>query len=198
MVVAKKRSGCFKSGFPACAAESAVIWCTIASGLAAATASPTDTASSPSITTTPSAPSCSSKPSRAGPVAVAVTWWPRATSCGTSRRPNAPLPPATNTRTTITLLTPELTPNPETRQPRPSVTWGTQDIGNYRAAFPHHRDGKTDRLIRGAASYPLGRNVTRAESAIRNSPQPGIPIALGDCGWSAVGRRLGATRHGAC
>ena len=73
MVVAKKRSGCFNSGFPACAAESAVIWCTIASGLAAATASPTDTASSPSITT-PSAPSCSSKLSLAGPVAVAVTW----------------------------------------------------------------------------------------------------------------------------
>ena len=114
MVVAKKRSGCFKSGFPACAAEIAVIWCTIASGLAAATAAPTDTASSPSITT-PSAPSRSSKPSLARPVVVAVTWWPRATSCGTSRRPKAPLPPATNTRTTITLLTPEFTLHPETR-----------------------------------------------------------------------------------
>jgi hypothetical protein len=103
MVVAKKRSGCFKSGFPACAAERAVIWCTIASGRAAATASPTDTASRPSITA-PSAPSRASKPSLPGRVAVAVTWWPRATSCGTSRRPKAPLPPATNTRTTITFL----------------------------------------------------------------------------------------------
>jgi hypothetical protein len=72
MVAAKKRSACFRSGFPACAAESAVIWCTITSGLAVATASPTDTASSPSITTA-SAPSCASKLSLAGPVAVAVT-----------------------------------------------------------------------------------------------------------------------------
>jgi hypothetical protein len=92
-----------KSGWPACATESAVIWCTIASGRAAATASPTETASSPSITT-PSAPSCSSKPSLAALVVVAVTWWPRATSCGTSRRPMTPVPPATNTRTTITVL----------------------------------------------------------------------------------------------
>ena len=72
MVVANQRSRCFKSGFPACAAEIAVIWCTIASGRAAATASPTDTASSPSITT-PSAPSCSSTPSLAALVVVAVT-----------------------------------------------------------------------------------------------------------------------------
>jgi len=135
MVMAKKRSGCFKSGFPACAAESAVIWCTIASGLAAATAAPTDTASSPSITT-PSAASRSSKPSLAAPVAVAVTWWPRVTSCGTSRRPKAPLPPATNTRTTITLLTPELTLNPETRQPRPSVTWGARTSAITVQPFP--------------------------------------------------------------
>ncbi len=105
MVVPKKRSGCFKSGFPACAAESAVIWCTTASGLAAATAAPTDTASSPSITT-PSAPSSASKLSLAEPVAVAVTWWPRATSCGTSRRPKTPLPPATNTRMTVTFPIP--------------------------------------------------------------------------------------------
>ena len=99
---------CFMSGLPACATEIAVIWCTIASGRAVATASPTDTASSPSITT-PSAPSCSSKPSLPGLVVVAVTWWPRATSCGTSRRPMTPVPPATNTRMTITFLSPRFT-----------------------------------------------------------------------------------------
>jgi len=59
-------------------------------------ASPTEIASSPSITTA-SAPSCSTMPNLAALV-VAVTWWPRATSCGTSRRPNTPVPPATNTR----------------------------------------------------------------------------------------------------
>jgi hypothetical protein len=37
-------------------------------------------------------------------VVVAVTWWPRATNCGTSRRPITPVPPAMNTRMTITLL----------------------------------------------------------------------------------------------
>jgi hypothetical protein len=45
-------------------------------------------------------------------VVVAVTWWPRATSWGTSRRPMAPVPPATNTRMTITFLIPELTLSP--------------------------------------------------------------------------------------
>jgi hypothetical protein len=53
----------------------------------------------------------------AGLVVVAVTWWPRATSCGTSRRPKTPVPPATNTRITITVLMPELTLNPETSSP---------------------------------------------------------------------------------
>ena len=33
----------------------------------------------------------------------AVTWWPRATSCGTSRLPTTPVPPATNTRMIIHL-----------------------------------------------------------------------------------------------
>jgi hypothetical protein len=37
-------------------------------------------------------------------VVVAVTWWPRATSWGTSRRPMTPVPPATNTRMSITFL----------------------------------------------------------------------------------------------
>jgi hypothetical protein len=83
--------------------EIAVIWCTIVSGRAPATASPTDTASSPSITTA-SAPSRSSRPRFAALVVVAVTWCPRATSCGTSRCPRTPVPPATNTRMTITLV----------------------------------------------------------------------------------------------
>ena len=91
----------------------------------------TDTGSSPSITA-PSAPSRSSKPSLAGLVVVAVTWWPRATSCGTSRRPKTPVPPATNTRITITVLMPELTLNPETRQSRPSVTFGGKTVGEDR------------------------------------------------------------------
>jgi hypothetical protein len=47
------------------------------------------------------APSCFSKPSLDALVVVAVTWWPRATSWGTSRRPMAPVPPATNTRMTM-------------------------------------------------------------------------------------------------
>jgi hypothetical protein len=111
LVMAPNRSGCLKSGLPACAKESAVIWCTIASGRAAATAAPTDAASSPSITT-PSGPNCFSKPSFAALVVVAVTWWPRATSWGISRRPMAPVPPATNTRMTITFLIPELTLSP--------------------------------------------------------------------------------------
>lgn len=44
------------------------------------------------------APSCSSMGRLLGFVVVAVTWWPRATSCGTSCRPTAPEPPATNSR----------------------------------------------------------------------------------------------------
>jgi hypothetical protein len=100
-VVAKNRSGFLRSGLPACAADSAVIWCTITSGAAPATASPTDIASNPSMTT-PSAPSRANRPSLAALVVVAVTWWPLATSRGTSHRPTTPDPPATNTRITIT------------------------------------------------------------------------------------------------
>src|SRR3954471_16250574 len=92
----------------------AVIWCTTVSGRAAATASRTDGASSPFITT-PSAPSCASRSSLAGLVVVAVTWWPCATSCGTSRRPRTPLARATNTRTAITFLASEPVET-ETRQ----------------------------------------------------------------------------------
>jgi hypothetical protein len=66
---------------------------------------PTETASSPSITT-PSAPSRAREPSLAALVVVAVTWWPRATSCGTSRCPMTAVPPATNTRMTVTFLIP--------------------------------------------------------------------------------------------
>lgn len=69
LVVANHRSMCFMSALP----PMAVIWCVIASGRAAATASPTDAASSPSISTA-SAPSCSSSASLPGVVAVAVTW----------------------------------------------------------------------------------------------------------------------------
>jgi hypothetical protein len=36
------------------------------------------------------------------PPVTAPTPWPRATSCGTNRRPKTPAPPATNTHTTIT------------------------------------------------------------------------------------------------
>ncbi|MGY2746801.1 hypothetical protein ACVWZ8_003918 [Arthrobacter sp. UYCu723] len=97
---------CLISGLPAYVGEIAVIWCTITSGCAAAKASPTHTASKPSITTA-SAPNCSSKPNLPEPVVVAVTRWPRATSCSTTRRPTTPVPPATNTRITITFLIPE-------------------------------------------------------------------------------------------
>ena len=105
----------------------------MASGRAAATASPTEAASRPSITT-PTAPSCFSKPSFAAFVVVAVTWWPRATNCGTSRSPKAPLPPATNTRMTITVLISSLALNPETRQPRPAVTSALTAGGDIRKA----------------------------------------------------------------
>ncbi len=95
--------------------EIPVIWCTITSGPAAATASPTDTASRPSITTA-LAPNWSSKPNLAALVVVAVTWWPLATSRGTSRRPSTPVPPATNTRMIFASLNPEPVSEPETRQ----------------------------------------------------------------------------------
>src|SRR5918995_993991 len=75
----------------------ALIWWMTASGSARATASPTPTASRPS-TTTGSAPSARSPSSLSWSVVVAVTWCPRATSCGVSRRPIAPLPPARSTR----------------------------------------------------------------------------------------------------
>ena len=68
LVVANHRSMCLKSGLPAIE----VIWCTIVSGFAAATASPTDAASSPSITTA-SAPIFSSETSLPGLDVVAVT-----------------------------------------------------------------------------------------------------------------------------
>lgn len=114
-MVAKKRSGFLMLGLPACATDRPVIWITIVSGRAAATASPTDTASSPSITT-PSAPSCSSSPNLPGLVVVAVTWCTRATSCGTRRHPMTPLPPATNSRMTSP-LNPVLALATKTRQP---------------------------------------------------------------------------------
>ena len=78
-----------------------VIWCTTAYGWAAATAASTAPASNPSMTTG-SAPSPANPASPARLVVVAVTRWPRATNCGTSRRPTTPVPPATNTRMTIT------------------------------------------------------------------------------------------------
>jgi hypothetical protein len=72
LVVAKKRSAFLRLALPACATDRPVIWCTIVSGRAAATASRRGAASSPSITT-PSAPSCASSPSLPGLVVVAVT-----------------------------------------------------------------------------------------------------------------------------
>ncbi len=60
---------CLMSGVPAMA----VIWWTITSGLAAATASATDAASSPSITTA-SAPSPANDSSLSATLLVAVTW----------------------------------------------------------------------------------------------------------------------------
>src|SRR4051812_29959668 len=77
--------------------ERAVIWCTIASGRARATASPTAAASRPS-TTTGLAPSSRRRSTFFALVVVAVTSCPAATSCGTSRRPMAPVAPAMKTR----------------------------------------------------------------------------------------------------
>src|SRR5688572_26977869 len=69
----------------------------IASGSALATASPIPEPSRPS-TTTASAPIAWMASLDFSLVVVPVTWWPRATSIGTSRRPTAPLAPATKTR----------------------------------------------------------------------------------------------------
>lgn len=114
--------GCLAFERPgACATEIAVIWCTITSGLAPATASPTDIASSPSITTG-SAPSFARRPDLAAFVVVAVTWWPLATSCGTSRRPRTPVPPATNTRMPLTFLPSRTASHSRDEAARTSVT----------------------------------------------------------------------------
>src|ERR1700722_8871140 len=151
MVGLGHRSKCFRSGWPACVRLSPVIWCTIASGLALATASLTDTASSPSITT-PSAPSRASTSSLAALVVVAVTWCPRATSCGTNLCPRTPAPPAKNTRMTLTLLIPEPVSASQDETARPFVrrrpnlaqtagaTWRNPDEGcagqHFRASAP--------------------------------------------------------------
>ena len=92
-VRANQRSKCRKSGVP----DRAVISWMMASGSALATASPIPTASSPS-TTTGSAPIVRMASVDVSFVVVPVTWWPRATSIGTSRRPTAPFAPATKTR----------------------------------------------------------------------------------------------------
>jgi hypothetical protein len=63
-------------------------------------------------------PSCASNPNLPALVVVAVTSWPRATSCGTRRRPMTPVPPATNTRMTITFL---ITLSLALRHRRPAV-----------------------------------------------------------------------------
>src|SRR6478736_3430726 len=97
LVIAKNRSARLRSGLPECASDRAVIWFTIVSGRAAATASPTAAASSPSMTM-PSAPRSANSRSLSALVVVAVTSCPFATSCGTRNRPMTPLPPATNTR----------------------------------------------------------------------------------------------------
>jgi hypothetical protein len=59
---------CLMSGLP----DSAVIWCTIASGREVVTASITESACRPSITMA-SAPACRRVPSLAGLVVVAIT-----------------------------------------------------------------------------------------------------------------------------
>ena len=69
LVVANQRSKWRRSGPP----DSAVIWWTMASGCAVATASPTAAASSPS-TITACAPSASSSRILASLRVVAVTW----------------------------------------------------------------------------------------------------------------------------
>jgi len=100
LVMANQRSGCFLSGLPTWADEMAVIWWTMASSVALATRSPTDTASIPS-TITGLAPNSATPASLSGLVVDALTWWPRATNCGTSLLPSTPLPSATKIRTTL-------------------------------------------------------------------------------------------------
>ena len=110
LVRANHRSKWRKSGVP----DRAVISWMMASGSALATASPIPTASRPS-TTTGSAPSFRSASVDRSLVVVPVTWWPRATSIGTSLRPTAPFAPATKTR----MVGPPFSSAPETRQGGP-------------------------------------------------------------------------------
>jgi hypothetical protein len=76
---------------------SAVAWCTIASGSCASTAARTARASRRS-SLTGAAPSVRSASALDGVLWVPITSWPASISCGTRRRPMAPLAPATKTR----------------------------------------------------------------------------------------------------
>ena len=138
--------------------EIAVIWCTITSGRAAATALRTDTASSRSITT-PSAPSSASKPNLAALVVVAVTWWPWATSRGTSRRPTTPVPPATNTRMAISSLNPEPVSETLDETVRLSVTLEERSLRESR-----RRRFAMRTRFHGAVSWPRPLFASRTES----------------------------------
>src|SRR5689334_16477135 len=75
----------------------------MASGSARATASPTDAPSRPS-TIAGTAPSARSDGAFSALLVVATTWCPCATSCGTRRRPMAPVAPATKTLMFILLV----------------------------------------------------------------------------------------------
>src|SRR5580700_4846930 len=80
---------------------------------------------------------------------TSVTWWPRATSCGPSRRPETPLP-ATNTRMTITFLIPELTLNPDETAP------AVRDIGSE-DAFGQRCPGNRIARVRRAGAAAVDR-----------------------------------------
>jgi hypothetical protein len=66
---------------------------------------------------TAAAPRSSGQPRLATVVVVAVTRWPRATSCGTSGRPKTPVPPAPNTRMTNAFVTSQIASSRETSHP---------------------------------------------------------------------------------
>ena len=88
------RSKCRRSPTPA----SAVIWWTITSGSARATASPTGAGVEPVHHRPASRRARAARRASRRSASVPTTSCPRSTSCGTSRRPITPLAPATKTR----------------------------------------------------------------------------------------------------
>src|SRR5262249_62134564 len=104
--------------------------------------------------TTARAPAELSPDALPAPRVIPATWYPPATSRGTSRRPIAPLPPATNTFITVSF--PDGCPVDET--PAPAVT---PAAGRGHLAAERHRNSV-------AVARPPGQPGTVLEPAIES------------------------------